>query len=131
MQENRRRWQSRHRHESLIAFSNATFYDNTLLTFPSPNELNSKVRFRYVDGIYERGGEKCNKKEGDELVADVVRRLKDPVLSKESIGVVTFNIAQQNYIENALNKQIHEAGLDQDAFGREEPPFGKNPDNVQ
>lgn len=131
MPENRLRWHYRSRHESLIAFSNATFYDNTLLTFPSPNELNSKVRFRYVDGIYERGGEKCNKKEGDELVADVVRRLKDPVLSKESIGVVTFNIAQQNYIENALNRQIHEAGLDQVAFEREEPLFVKNLENVQ
>ena len=131
MPQNRLRWHYRSRHESLIAFSNATFYDNTLLTFPSPNELNSKVTFRYVDGVYERGGEKCNKKEGDELVADVIKRLKDPVRSKESIGVVTFNIAQQNYIETALNKRIHEEGLDSAAFEREEPLFVKNLENVQ
>ena len=131
MPQNRLRWHYRSRHESLIAFSNATFYDNTLLTFPSPNELNSKVTFRYVDGVYERGGEKCNKKEGDELVADVIKRLKDPVRSKESIGIVTFNIAQQNYIETALNKRIHEEGLDSAAFEREEPLFVKNLENVQ
>ena len=89
------------------------------------------MTFRYVDGVYERGGEKCNKKEGDELVADVIKRLKDPVKSKESIGVVTFNIAQQNYIETALNKRIHEEGLDSAAFEREEPLFVKNLENVQ
>ncbi len=131
MPQNRLRWHYRSRHESLIAFSNATFYDNTLLTFPSPNELNSKVTFRYVDGVYERGGEKCNKKEGDELVADVVKRLKDATKSKESIGIVTFNTAQQNYIETALNKRIHEEGLDSQAFEREEPLFVKNLENVQ
>ncbi len=124
-------WHYRSNHESLIAFSNAMFYDNTLLTFPSPNELNSKVSFKYVDGVYERGGSKCNKKEGDELINEVIERLSDPYLRAQSIGIVTFNTAQQTYIEDKLLKQIHAKGLDAVAFEREEPLFVKNLENVQ
>lgn len=53
------RWHYRSRHESLIAFSNAEFYDNRLITFPSPSLTPPRgfgVRFEYVaDGIYDRG----------------------------------------------------------------------------
>ena len=112
MPENHLLWHYRSNHESLIAFSNAMYYDNTLLTFPSPNELNSKVSFKYVDGVYERGGSKCNRKEGDALVAEVIARLKDPAQRGQSIGIVTFNTAQQNYIENELNKLIHRFNLE-------------------
>lgn len=60
-------WHYRSNHESLIAFSNSMFYDNKLLTFPSPNELKGKVKLAYVDGVYERGGSKCNKKKATRL----------------------------------------------------------------
>lgn len=131
MPENHLLWHYRSNHESLIAFSNAMYYDNTLLTFPSPNELNSKVSFRYVDGIYERGGSKCNKKEGDELVSEVIARLKNPATRTQSIGIVTFNTAQQNYIDNALSKLIHQNNLESAAYECEEPLFVKNLENVQ
>lgn len=131
MPQNKLLWHYRSLHESLIAFSNAMYYGNTLLTFPSPNELNSKVGFRYVDGVYDRGGHKYNKKEGDELVEEVIRRLKDPAQRKYSIGIVTFNTAQQAYIENVLTRRIHESGLDEIAFDCAEPVFVKNLENVQ
>ena len=131
MPQNYLSWHYRSLHESLIAFSNAMYYGNTLLTFPSPNELNSKVSFKYIDGIYERGGTKYNKKEGDELVADVIARLKNPAEKKHSIGIVTFNTAQQIYIENQLAKRIHECGLDAAAYDVDEPLFVKNLENVQ
>ena len=131
MPENHLLWHYRSNHESLIAFSNAMYYDNTLLTFPSPNELNSKVSFKYVDGVYERGGSKCNRKEGDALIQDVIARLKDPAERGQSIGVVTFNTAQQNYIENELNKLIHRYNLDAVAYECEEPLFVKNLESVQ
>ena len=129
--ENHLSWHYRSNHESLIAFSNATFYDNSLLTFPSPNEQNSKVTFRYVDGVYERGGTKCNKKEADELISEIIMRLSSPTLREQSIGVVTFNTAQQNYIEEKLYSVIHQKGLDAYAFDVEEPIFVKNLENVQ
>ena len=131
MPENHLLWHYRSNHESLIAFSNAMYYDNTLLTFPSPNELSSKVSFVYVDGVYERGGSKCNRKEGDALVAEVIKRLKDPALRTQSIGIVTFNTAQQNYIENELSRLIHAGGLDAVAYDCEEPLFVKNLESVQ
>lgn len=131
MPENHLLWHYRSNHESLIAFSNAMYYDNTLLTFPSPNELNSKVSFRYVDGVYERGGSKCNRKEGDALVAEVISRLKDPSQRGQSIGIVTFNTAQQNYIENELAKLIHRNNLDAVAYDCDEPLFVKNLESVQ
>ena len=131
MPENHLLWHYRSNHESLIAFSNAMYYDNTLLTFPSPTELNSKVSFKYVDGVYERGGSKCNRKEGDALVAEVIARLKDPAQRGQSIGVVTFNTAQQNYIENELNKLIHRYNLDAVAYECDEPLFVKNLESVQ
>lgn len=131
MPENHLLWHYRSNHESLIAFSNAMYYDNTLLTFPSPNELNSKVSFCYVDGVYDRGGTKCNRKEADALIADVIRRLKDPTTRSQSVGIVTFNTAQQNYIENSLSKLIHDGNLDAAAYDCEEPLFVKNLESVQ
>ena len=35
-------WHYRSKHESLIAFSNMKYYENRLLTFPSPDDLTSK-----------------------------------------------------------------------------------------
>ncbi|MDD4839885.1 MAG: DUF4011 domain-containing protein [Clostridia bacterium] len=124
-------WHYRSNHESLIAFSNAMYYDNSLLTFPSPNEMNSRVSFQYVDGIYERGGAKCNKKEADELIKEVLTRLKNSELPRQSIGIVTFNTAQANYIEDKLSAQVHQNGLDSVAYEVDEPLFVKNLENVQ
>lgn len=125
-------WHYRSKHESLIAFSNVSYYSNKLCTFPSPDALDSKVKLRYAeDGVYDRGQSKCNKKEAELLVAEVVRRLKDERLKKSSIGVVTFSAPQQVYIEKLLNKAISSAGLDDAAYSREEPLFVKNLENVQ
>lgn len=129
--ENHLLWHYRSNHESLIAFSNAMFYDNTLLTFPSPNEMSSKVTFQYVDGVYERGGSKSNKKEADVIINEVIARLQDPHLRNQSMGIVTFNTAQQNYIDNKLSKELYDRGLDTIAFDREEGLFVKNLENVQ
>ena len=48
-------WHYRSRHESLIAFSNVTYYENRLVTFPSPVTEDRAVRFERVHGIYDRG----------------------------------------------------------------------------
>ncbi len=125
-------WHYRSKHESLIAFSNIMYYGSKLCTFPSPDALDSKVTLRYIeDGVYDRGGSKCNKQEADALVADVLRRLKDPKLSRSSIGVVTFSTPQQDYIERSLHKAIAAAKLEVAAYEREEPLFVKNLENVQ
>ena len=125
-------WHYRSKHESLIAFSNITYYDNRLCTFPSPDSLNSKVKFVLVeDGVYDRGFTKKNKAEGDALVEEVVRRLSDPTLKKSSMGVVTFSNVQKEYIERRLSAVIAEKRLEREAYEREEPLFVKNLENVQ
>ena len=124
-------WHYRSKHESLIAFSNSMYYDNRLCTFPSPDAMDSKVKLCLVDGTYDRGFTKRNRKEAEALVKEVVRRLSDPVLSKSSMGVVTFSSAQRDDIERLLNKEIVAKRLDAAAYDREEPLFIKNLENVQ
>jgi hypothetical protein len=89
------------------------------------------VRFVEVDGTYDRGFTKRNKKEAEALVKEVIRRLSDPVLSRASIGVVTFSSAQQDDIERLLTKEIAAKKLEHVAYEREEPVFVKNLENVQ
>src|SRR5690606_32927932 len=48
------KWHYRSRHESLIAFSNHWYYNDSLITFPSPVTEDTAVRFHFVpDGVYE------------------------------------------------------------------------------
>lgn len=125
-------WHYRSRHESLIAFSNRQYYDNGLYTFPSPNDLESKVRFVSVDGYYDRGKTKQNRAEAEAVVAEILRRLRDPVLRTHSIGVVTFSAVQQNLIADLLEKAFaEEPALDEWNTSMEEPLFIKNLENVQ
>ncbi len=132
MQQRHLTWHYRSKHESLIAFSNAMYYDNRLCTFPSPDALASKVQFRFVeDGLYDRGFTKRNKAEVDALVKEVLARLSDPTRQKSSIGVVTFSNVQKEYIERKLSAAIVERRLDGVAYEREEPLFVKNLENVQ
>ncbi len=132
MQQKHLTWHYRSKHESLIAFSNAMYYENRLCTFPSPDALSSKVSFRFVeDGLYDRGFTKKNKAEADALVKEVIRRLSDPILSKSSLGVVTFSNVQKEYIEQKLTAAIIQNHLEGIAYSGEEPLFVKNLENVQ
>ncbi|MCR5692829.1 MAG: DUF4011 domain-containing protein [Bacilli bacterium] len=122
-------WHYRSRHESLIAFSNNRFYGNSLLTFPSPVSEEESVSYKYVNGAYERG-RGINKPEAQEVVKDVIRRLKDEKLRHRSIGVVTFNEAQQNLIEDMLEKELAKNEF-LDSLPGGEKIFIKNLENVQ
>jgi very-short-patch-repair endonuclease len=125
-------WHYRSRHESLIAFSNYHFYQNHLLTFPSPHK-NSAVSLRKVDGIYDQGKSRTNHQEAKAVITEVIRRLRDPVLALQSIGIVTFNAAQQDLIISLL-EQARREYPDIDPFFSDERPesvFVKNLENVQ
>ncbi len=125
-------WHYRSKHESLIAFSNAMYYDNHLCTFPSPDALSSKVRLEFVeDGEYDRGLTKRNKVEAEALIQEVLKRLADPVKKKSSLGIVTFSNVQKEYIEKKLAAAIQERRLEKVAYEGEEPLFVKNLENVQ
>lgn len=127
------KWHYRSRHESLIQFSNATFYDNNMLTFPSVNDRESKVHMHFVVGDYHKG---TNKMEAREIVKEIIKRSREESHKDESIGVVTFNINQRDLIESLLQKE-YERDAEFDVWahgGREherEEIFIKNLENVQ
>lgn len=125
-------WHYRSRHESLIAFSNRHFYENKLYTFPSVNDREAKVRLIHTDGFFDRGKTRQNRAEAEAVIAELKRRCHDKKDSPYSVGVVTFNINQQNLIDDLLNEACKEdAALESWAYGRKEPVFIKNLENVQ
>lgn len=120
----------RSNHESLIHFSNTKYYNSSLKTYPSPDALTSKVSFRNVKGVYKRGNFRNNEKEAKEIVEIIIKHLKSD--SGDSIGVVTFNIQQQNLIEDMLNNELVKyKKLDTKNSNAKESIFIKNLENVQ
>lgn len=125
-------WHYRSRHESLIAFSNNEYYNGSLITFPSVDDQCTKVHHVPVAGYYDKGGKRCNQAEADAIVCEIVRRLKDEELRKQSIGVIAFSVVQQSLIEDMLQERLDKDKSLQDAAQQMyEPIFVKNLENVQ
>lgn len=125
-------WHYRSKHESLIAFSNSEYYDNKLMTFPSPDNIESKVRIVPINGYYDKGKSRQNRAEAQAVVNEIARRLRSQELRKKSIGVVTFSIAQQSLIEDLLSDLlVLHPELETLALACNEPLFIKNLENVQ
>ena len=125
-------WHYRSRHESLIAFSNNEYYDGKLITFPSVDDQQAKVRLVKVDSVYDKGGQRSNRGEAKAIVDEVVRRISDERLRGDSIGVIAFSVAQQNLIEDLLQERLDgNAALQEAAASMYEPIFVKNLENVQ
>ena len=126
------KWHYRSRHESLIAFSNANYYGNSLLTFPSNDDLATRVHFVAVDGTYDRGRSRTNEAEADAIVQEVKRRLSDPREAARSLGIVTFNVSQKNLIDRKLEELfLKDKPLSRIAAQQAEPLFVKSLENVQ
>ena len=137
MRHKRLQWHYRSRHEGLIAFSNRRYYENDLLTFPSPFTGLGGVVFRHIpNGCYDHGKSRTNRIEAEALVDELVKRLSDPAHSKYSYGVVTFSMAQQMLIEGLLEERRRaqpelEKFFTEAATDGVEPVFIKNLENVQ
>ncbi len=132
MPETHLEWHYRSRHESLIAFSNRSFYENNMMTFPSVSDRERRVKLCTVNGVFKSGKDRTNEKEAKAIVSEVLRRYDTENLRKYSIGIVTFNQPQQKLIENLLEeeyKQNHEFELW--ATIGEEPLIVRNLENVQ
>ncbi|RYG72474.1 DUF3320 domain-containing protein [Lentibacillus lipolyticus] len=127
------RWHYRSEHESLISFSNNQFYKNNLVTFPSIDDMHSRVSFRNVGGVYDRGKTKQNKKEAEAVIHEIFERLSNPEKQHQSIGVVTFSQPQQTLIEDMIDERLKQDAAVEKYFTDEveEPVFVKNLENVQ
>lgn len=126
-------WHYRSRHESLITFSNATYYENRLITFPSPVTEDRAVRLEMINGVYDRGGSRTNRAEAEAIVGAIERHYLDHKMRQQSIGVVTFNQAQQALIENLMDARRRASHKLDQAITQSsvEPLFVKNLENVQ
>jgi very-short-patch-repair endonuclease/DNA polymerase III delta prime subunit len=128
----RLKWHYRSTHESLIYFSNVSFYDADLYTFPNV-EIESHLgglSFEYVaDGIYE--GKGLNMVEARRVADAVVQHAKThPELS---LGVGTFNLRQQLAVQDELEVHRRQDPSIEPFFARNkrEPFFVKNLENIQ
>ncbi|SFT95151.1 Part of AAA domain-containing protein [Geodermatophilus amargosae] len=135
-------WHYRSQDESLIAFSNAHYYENRLSSFPAPThgrpsaDVDGRgISLVRVQGTFHRSGAgrllRTNPLEAKAVVAEVRRRFDASPDAVPSIGVVTFNAQQRASIESLLrdagDERLAEA-LDRiDGEGL----FVKNLENVQ
>jgi very-short-patch-repair endonuclease/RecA/RadA recombinase len=132
------RWHYRSRSESLIAFSNHHYYQNRLVTFPSPVVDDRAVHLRKVPhGVYDRGKSRTNRIEADAVAKEAVSRmrgwLKLPEKDRPTLGVITFNVQQQSLILDLLDVARRDEPELEWFFAEErvEPTIVKNLENVQ
>ena len=117
-------WHYRSRSESLITFSNRMYYQSEMRTFPSPFDRVSKVRYHKIPGIYDKGASRTNRIEGEAVVDMIEYHYLQQYRVDDSIGVVTFSIAQQNLIDDILQERLsHNKELDQILQNVEEPLY--------
>lgn len=124
-------WHYRSQDEALIAFSNSTYYDGALSSFPTPTLLSHRtgVTFRPVSGRYIRAGGRpdeslaevvraqlkdvpgsipfanTNIEEALAIVEEVTRLVAEDPKRRPSIGIVTFNEQQRVLITSLLQAQ--------------------------
>ncbi|HVH13880.1 MAG TPA: DEAD/DEAH box helicase, partial [Longimicrobium sp.] len=128
----RLRWHYRSTHESLITFSNVSFYEAELHTFPSVETAShaAGLAFEFVpDGVYE--GKGLNLVEARRVVDEVVRHAREH--PEASLGVGTFNLRQQLAIQDELELRRRQDPSLEPFFARDraEPFFVKNLENIQ
>lgn len=143
-------WHYRSQDERLIAFSNSQYYEGELSSLPSPGgEPDAGIELRRLEGHFYRsiprqwpGGIapsfrhgitprlRTNPVEAEAIVDHIIERVNDPVLSSQSIAVVTFNVPQRDLILDALESSsdpLVSARLNDE----DDPLVVKNLENVQ
>lgn len=96
------KWHYRSNHESLIAFSNSSYYGGRMITFPADDQI-SHVRVIRTDGIYDRGQTTTNPVEAQTLVDQLEQALL--LGDTRSYGIIAFNKRQQTLIEQLIEKR--------------------------
>lgn len=129
----RLRWHYRSQHESLIAFSNHSFYESDLVLFPSPYNKTDTYGIQYsrvVRGCF------INRRNMEEarIISEAVREhfRHSP---QESLGVVAMSAEQRQQIERAIETlakedEVFGGWLEKDTI-RQDSLFIKNLENVQ
>ncbi len=128
----------RSKYEELINFSNYAFYEGKLIVSPN-QEKPKKPPIEYIicdDGLWENRQNVAEAKKVIELIKKAVRgKSKD-----ETLGVITFNTAQRNLVEDLLDEELFkntkiasqiEKEMNRFDGGEDQSLFIKNIENVQ
>lgn len=130
----RLRWHYRSRKEGLIAFSNRHFYNNSLITFPSPTQLaggsDSGVEYQYVESAWDDAVH-TNRKSAAAVVDAIYDCIRQ--YPKQSLGIVAFTQEQENLIRFLVSKRRKTDPSGEEYFNGNpiEPFFIKNMETVQ
>jgi very-short-patch-repair endonuclease/DNA polymerase III delta prime subunit len=126
-------WHYRSRHESLIAISNLYFYENQLRIYPSPVADSDALGLHFVHvprSAYDVGKTRTNRVEAQIVAAaalDHFRRSPD-----KTLGIGTFNIQQQQAIQEELELQLRaHPEMEPAIAAAREPLFVKNLETIQ
>lgn len=126
------RWHYRSRHESLIATSNAEFYENRLMVLPSPKGRGPRLGLSLVrvEGQWEEGAG-VNRIEAEAVARAVMAHAAET--PGDSLGVAAFSIRQRDAILDAIEALRRESPGTEAFFAahEDEPFFVKNLENVQ
>jgi len=132
----RLKWHYRSRCESLIAFSNAEFYDRSLITFPTARPGSFAIDLIRVDGAYQA---RRNVAEASCVAEEAVQFMRHFAEMDEetvpTLGLVAVNTDQRDVIQEELRRLCADDDL-VDSYREKvekkgEPLFVKNLENVQ
>ncbi len=128
----------RSQNEELIDFSNKVFYSNTLQIAPN---ISKNIRHKPIERILVNGlwRDRRNEEEAKRVV-ELVKTLLKTRKNKETIGIITFNVEQENCIEELIDKKCFEDNEFRNLYlkesnrienGEDVSLFVKNLENVQ
>ncbi len=128
----------RSKYNELIDFSNVAFYDNRLQIVPNITYNKEKPPIERI----KVKGKWLNRHNHEEATA-IVKLVKDLLRDRtnnETIGIVTFNVEQKEYIEDLLDAECNKINTFRKAYfaeknryedGENKSLFVKNLENVQ
>jgi very-short-patch-repair endonuclease len=133
------KWHYRSQHEDLITYSNQSFYDGRLVTFPGAiaDGPDLGVSFVHVpDGQYRRGTSRDNPTEAERVVDRILHWARWSLEKSDgdaTVGVVAFSEAQASCIETELDRRRRDLPELDQFFGEDRLDgfFIKNLENVQ
>ena len=126
-------WHYRSRHESLIAVSNRDFYENKLRIYPSAIDRAEDLGLHFVHvprAVYDRGNRGTNQGEAQIVAAAALEHFRRS--PGKTLGIGTFNIQQQQAIQEELERQLRaHPEMEAAIAGAREPLFVKNLETIQ
>jgi very-short-patch-repair endonuclease len=135
-QRRRLKWHYRSRCESLIAFSNRTFYENSLITFPMARPASFSIELVRVEGTYRSRNNPAEAARIAEESIAFMRQFADvPEDNLPTLGVIAVNVEQRDLILDELRRLWGDDELVEryraKAKAKGEPFDVKNLENVQ